>query len=410
MAVVTWVGKQIARAWKKTLTVNTADTGDTITLTGGNSQAIVLTPTTTNTTTTAAEIAAAITAAGGVFVDLTATSSGAVVTLVGPDDGAPVTFSKSDGGTNSTALATVDTPLSPHDLNDPVNYSGGALPVDATDSLLFEDSGVDAKYNADALSAIALVSPGLVRRATYTGRLGLPTTNAAGYPEYRVTDLQWKATDFSWEASEQDQPGQFRLRAMHTGSAVTATITGPSSNAQVGRESLELYGLPASSVVTLIGGSLALSPLQGQSCTVLTLNALNATVSIGASATLSGTARFDNCTARIRTSWTTSLTVDGPSQVEIGGSAAGTLVIDGGTVVWRSTGNPGNSPIIGSGAVLDLETAPASLTIGGTVALYGGGALLDGAGRGGNYAVQLVRATLAEVTWRTVSNKTFTLS
>lgn len=409
MAVVSWVGKQIAKPWKKTLTVATADTGGTITLTGGNSQAVAVTPTTTNTTTTASEIATALAAAGGVFSDLTVTSSGAVVTLVGPSDGAPVTFSKADGGTNSTSLATVDSPTSPHDLNDPVNYSTGALPVDATDSLLFENSAVDAKYNADALAAIALVSPGVVRRATYTGRLGLPSTNDSGYPEYRATYFQWKATGMLWEASDQDQPGQFRTQAMH-GSATTVTITGPASNAQIGGESLEIYGLPASSVVTMTGGSLALSPLQGQSCPVATLSALNATVSVGASATLSGTVRLDNCTARIRTSWTTSVTVDGQSQVEIGGSAAGVLVIDGGTVYWRSTGNPGNSPIIGSGAVLDLETAPASLTIGGTIALYAGGALLDGAGRGGNYAVQLVRATMAEVTWRTVSNKTFTLS
>src|SRR5947209_2146490 len=119
MALVSFVGKQIKRAKKMTLTIGTAAVDGPITITVGGTKAIAVTPTTTNTTTTAAEVAAACTDTGdGEFDELTFSASGAVMTVLGPEDGAPFTLTRTDGGSNATTLATPVLPLSPHDLAD----------------------------------------------------------------------------------------------------------------------------------------------------------------------------------------------------------------------------------------------------------------------------------------------------
>jgi len=411
MAVVYWVGKQRKLAKQATLSIGTASTGGTITLTFGNSKTVVITPTTTNTTTTAEELLAAIQAAtDGEITELTVTQSGAVLTFVGPDDGAPFTLSKTDGGANSPTLTTTVNPKSPYDANDVLNYSPGALPVDTTDSLVFENNDIDCKYNVDALTAIELASPGLTRRATYTGRWGLPPVNAAGYPEYRAQELEIKAQTVLVEGNRGDYAGQFRLKSKWTGSAATITINGEQGPVNVGSEVVEITGLPASSVVQFVSSSVALAPNQSQTCTALTVKGNNGTLRVGPSATLSGTVNLVGCTALIKASWTTSLTAIGQTYCEAGGAAAGPLVIEQGTVAWKSTGNPGSTVTIGSGGTLDMTNAPATVSIGSTIQMYSGSQMLDPAGRAGNFVFKLNHCTLQEVNIVVPDDKTFTLS
>lgn len=410
MAVVNYVGRQIARAWKKTLTVGTSDPTSTITLTGGNSQAVVVTPTSATVATTASEIASALQAAGGVFSELTVTVSGAVVTLEGPADGAIVTFSKADAGTNATTLATVFTPLSPHDAADVLNWSTGALPVDATDSIVLENGDVAIKYNLTAIAARELVSPYFVRRDTYTGPIGLPTANPLGFPEYRDTELSVEAAAYDIEAAQGDQADQLRILNTYTGGAAAVTIRGSgTANAQLGSEAVVIRGLPASSTLTCVGGSVSVAPLQGQACTILTLVAINSVVSIGPSVTLSGTVRFKDCVARVKSSWTTSLTHIG-GQVEVLGAAAGVIVVEAGTMVWRSTGSVGAAPVLGSGATFDLSQCPGSGVAAVTFNMYAGSTLNDPAGRGGNWAYKTVHCTPQEITVVGPDDATYTKS
>jgi len=409
MAAVTYTGSQLAVAKVMTLTVGTADPANAVTFTAGPTQSIAVKPSSSTTSQAASDFATALAAAGGAFSDLTFSASGAVVTITGPSDGAPFTFAKSDAGTNGTTLATTQSPKSPSDVGDPANYSTGALPVTGVDSLTLENSSVPLLYNLDALAAVALASPGFVR-GTFTGTVGLPTTNPNGYPEYRPTELSLKTTAALVEQAG-DGAQQLRLKFIDPGSAVTVTVTGDGGNAQVGGEALEIEGLPASSVVDVTGGSVAIAPLTGQACTVLTLLAVGATVRVGGGATLSGTVNLKDCQARIGSSWATSLTVDGGSAVEITGSAGGpAVVIEGGTVTWHSTGNPGAGCIVGSNGVLDLSTAPKVLTIGGTITVYEGFTIIDTAGRGGNYAVAPQHCALQDGVWQTVNGGTYTKS
>lgn len=404
MADIFWKGLQRRRAMVRTLTVTTADTGGTITVTVGGTKSVIVTPTTTNTTTTAGEIATACEASTEPeFEEITWTSSGAVVSATGPDDGAPITVAKTDGGSNSTTLATLTAALSPYDANDAANYAGGALPVNG-DRVVLQDGDVPMKYNLSSLTAVTFT---VLRKGTYTGSIGLPDTNPAGYPEYRSTHLETAGVTIELEGASGDQAGQFRFKST-AGSAVTITVRGGNAGA-VGYEVVEVHGTPASSVLRIAGGSVAVAPKVGQTATLGTLTASNASLRIGPDVTLSGGATLNNVSASILSSWSGTLALDG-GDVSVGGAAAGVLQIDGGRVVWRSTGNPGNSPAIGSGATLDLSQAPTTLTIGGTITLYAGGTLDDSAGRGGNYSLQTVRATLAECSWLTNSGRTFAIS
>lgn len=406
MADVFWKGLQRRRAMQRTLTVTTADTGGTITVTVGGTKSVIVTPTTTGTTLTATEIAAACElSTEPEFEEITWTSALAVVTAVGPDDGRPITIAKTDGGSNATTLATSVAALSPNDLTDAANYAGGALPVNG-DRLVLQDTNVPILWNLAGLTGVTFT---VLRKATFTAAVGLPDLNPAGYPEYRSTHLEPAGTAIEVEGAAFDQARQFRFKST-AGSAVTVTVRGGNRSA-LGSEVVEVHGLPAASILQVAGGSVAVAPKVGQTATVGTLVASNATLTIGSGATLGTVAgpSLVDVTASILSSWSNTLALDG-GDVSVGGAAAGVLQIDSGRVVWRSTGNPGNSPAIGSGATLDLSQAPSTLTIGGTVALYAGGTLNDSAGRGGNYSLQTIRATLAEVTWITSNGRTFAVS
>lgn len=410
MATVTWVGKQRKRAQAGTLTVTTADTGGTITVKVGGRKAVIVTPSTTNTTTTAAEIAAACKAsAEGEFAEITWTSSGAAVTFTGPEDGAPITVAKTDGGTNATTLsASVTAPLSPHDLADAANYSGNALPS-ATDALVFEDSGIDAKYNAAALTAIPLAS--VTRRKSYTGRIGLKSQNPRGYAEYRTAEVELDAPIVLIESADSDATEQVRIKSV-SAAAVTLTVQGDGSTAPLGAEAVQVRGLPANSVLRANGGSVQVAALAGHTAALATVLAQKATVWLGAGVTLTD-ATFTNCQARVDCSATTLKQLEGGTCDVRGAAAVGNsgLKVYAGTVTWRSTGATGNSPLVGKDGVLDFGQAPAGVTVGGTVALYSGSTFSDPAGKvATGYNVNTVNCRLEDVKLIVGVNKTFAIT
>lgn len=408
MATVYWVGRQRVRQQVDEITIGSNTAGHTFAVTAGGRKSVTYTAVSGDTTAT---IAAALLAllrdsAEGEFAELTweEGSTTSKVAATGPDDGKPFTLAVSGTGTISTTTLTA--PLSPHDLNDGANYSGNALPSGG-DTLVFEDSAIDAKYNAAALTAIALT---VVRRASYTGRWGLPAESDAGYPEYRPQHLELNSTSILVEQPASDAAGQFRVKAT-AGGAATVTVRADGGG-QLGGEALEVYGLAASSVVRLSGGGVAIAPLAGQAAAVATLTALDAAVRCGSGVTLTDAALKD-CQARLDCSYTTlTQTVGGRTEVtgSAAGGNAGTKVYKG-SLVWRSTGALGNSPVIGGGGVIDFGLAPGSVAVGGTVELNAGAAWLDPAGRVATaYNVKLVNCRADEVTLDVGTNKTLAVS
>lgn len=404
MADVLWIGVAASVPQVDTITVGSATAAQTFAVTV-NGKTVTYTAGTGETTATVAAALQALLAASteGEFAERTWAVASSTVTSTGPADGAPITTTV--GGTGTISVSTTTSPVSPHDMANGANYSTGALPDDG-DRLVLQDTDVGLLYNLDAIGSPQV---DLLRRATFTGAVGLPDVNAAGgYREYRRTHLRLNTISLTVEQGDRDGAGQVRLETINP-SGTTVTVTGGGPTTRVGSEVVEVIGLATGSVVDVAGASVAVAPKLGQTATVGTLLASNATVRVGPGATLSAGPTLTNVQAQVDASWSGTLTLDG-GQVVVGGSAAGAVAVDGGTVVWRSTGNPGASPAVGGGGTLDLTQAPAALTISGTVQLYAGATLDDRVGRGGNYAVKYNRCTPQEANWLLPSNKTLTAS
>lgn len=411
MADVIVVGLQAKRPKVVTVTVGSATAAQTFILTTGNSKAITYIAGSGETVTTVALALRNLCdeSADGEFSELTwGEPSAGVFTVTGPDDGATFTLTASGTGTMSATQTTA--PLSPYDAADVLNYSTGALPAGGgADTLTAEKPGVSLKYNLTALAAIDLVS--FTRRASNIGgSFGLPAMNKNGYPEYRTSEFEVNAPIQRYELNDRDAAQQIRVRNMFTGSAVTVTVLGPGA-AEVGQERVEIRALPASSIINCSGGSIAVAPYASQVCTVLTLLATNSSFRLSSGVTF-GSGTLQNCQGLVETSYT-ALTMVGGGNVEVGKAAAGAnggTIVYRGTLVWKSTGATGNSPVVGSGGVIDFTEAPAAVTVGGVVVLYAGSSWIDPAGRCGTYSAKATGCEWKDINFQPGTNKTVAVS
>jgi hypothetical protein len=103
--------------------------------------------------------------------------------LTGNTAGVPYTVTAS--ATSGTATVTTPTTASgPNFWNVAANWDGSTLPTTA-DDLILRDTDVSVLYGLTDTTNYASISI----EASYTGAVGLPDTNALGYPEYRSTFL-----------------------------------------------------------------------------------------------------------------------------------------------------------------------------------------------------------------------------
>jgi hypothetical protein len=393
-----WTGAGNSQPKIVRITIGSATAAQTFTVTGGNSASETYTAGSGETTETVRDALLELlqNSDEGEFAELTFEEDTAAtdILVTGPADGAPFTLAVA--GTGTISLAAVQSELSPHDYNRAANWSGSALPA-VNDEIVFDTGDVDVKYN---LAALTNAMTSWTRLPTYTGRIGLPDYDEAnGYRQYRGTHLEINSTTIRVEGEAGDQPGQFRLRGTNV-AATTVTVAGPSGGVGggeviAGQWNVELYGLPASSVLNLVNASVALAPYTGQTGTAATLRALNSTLYAGAGATLT-TVNIQGGAANLDAGFTT-LTIDDGAQVSVGQAAAAAtgLTIEAGTVFWKSSGGTGTI-LIGSQGTFDASQAPAAFTV-GTITRRGGSTLVDSAERITRpYTVAYPDADLAE--------------
>lgn len=385
MATIYWLGRVQKRPQVDTITCTASAVNGTFTATI-NGKDIIVTHSSTSTTTGATEIYTALAASTEPeFAELTfANATATTVTVTGPDDGAPFTMTKADAGGSTSTLTTTTAPKSPHDYNDGENWSGGSVP--GNDTAVWDKGDVDTKYNLSALSA---QTTSITRRRTYTGSIGLPDTNPAGYLEYRARYLATAGLTLVIEQAPDDNAAQIRIDTTTAGAAVTATVTGSSVGGTVGSEAIDLTGFPAASVLNVSGASVTASPLQGQAGVVATLLAIDAVIRIGPGATLT-TATLVNTDALIRVGYTT-LNLDRGGNVEvIGTGTATTTRTEGGTIVWRSSGTPG-AVIVGTDGTFDASEAPVAFTVTSMTLVGKDWSLLDPGGKITTPAIDFTR-------------------
>jgi len=368
MATVLWRGLQGVTRKVYRWTCN-ASAGDVYTLTH-NLKTISYTAGGSDTATDVATglVAAAQASPEPEWQEVDAASSGAVVTITGPDDGATLTVTASVSGGATLTAGTTTSPVSPHDVGDAVNYSTGSLPAN-NDTLVIPVGSADMRYNVEALNAITGLT--IIREAGGPA-IGLPDYRATGYREYRPTRLKLPATTVTIRTTNQDSAGSIRLNLSAATSAVT--ITGDGGNTTVGSEVVDIIGTASTSSISCNSSSVVVAPAISDTATLASITADNSTVTIGRGVTLT-TAELNGCQSLVSANWTT-LTVNGTGTTTIVNAATGSLVANGGTVNWNGTGTLTN-PVIGPGVTLDLSAGSGAVAVSGAILRYDGSVIND---------------------------------
>ena len=167
--------------------------------------------------------------------------------------GVPHTVTAS--ATTGTATVTQPTAASgPNFWNVAANWDSATLPS-AADDLIVEDSDVSILYGLTDTNNYA----SLTVNASFTGTIGLPETNANGYPEYR-TQLLTLGTGSAITVTLGYGPGTFssRIRLDVQGSNVTFSLFGSGQN-NGDQYPYELRGPGAGSTVRSYAGGLVLT-------------------------------------------------------------------------------------------------------------------------------------------------------
>lgn len=358
MATITWIGNNSKKYQSATLTVGSATVGHTF-ITTMNGKAITYTAVTGDTTTTiATAIVAALNATqDGEFQRVSWTSSSAVVTAVANTVGEPFTVSVS--GTGTYTLAAVQANSSPSDINATANYSGGSLPVNS-DVLIFEGNDIDAKWNLEsAISAVTLT--GLKVRSTYTGRIGNDIYNQDGteFREYRGTTFTCAAaTTLELELSDSVSAADFMF---NTGSGQTAVVVRGQDSGEIGSEYIYWRGTHASNTIDMVGGSMAVAVLAGQTATADTIKLNGATLRLGTGVTVSTSVVITDGTLDTRSN-IPAITMNGGTATFRDATTITTAIIDSGTLQHNSTGTI-TTLKLGSGATADFSGINAGVTV-----------------------------------------------
>jgi len=289
-----------------------------------------------------------------------------IIQGTGPQDGRPVTITW--GGTATASTTTTVAPTSPFDAGDALNYAGG-LPVNG-DVLVLENNAASLFYNLAALTSITFT---IIRRSSHTGTIGLADNNSLGFVEFLPRHLECAGTAIT---IADNSTGFLRIRST-AATATTLTITG-NAGGGLGQEYVEVFGLPASSIININGGTLALAPLGTQSALATTVRVNNGVFRSGPSATLT-TLNITNSTVQLNGAYTTFTQDRGSTSTMLEASAGTTTNIEDGTVFWASTGGPG-ALNINSGGTFDNSGAPGAVAV-GTVTLNEGATILDPAER-----------------------------
>lgn len=279
----------------------------------------------------------------------------------------------SSSGTTTTANG------GPQSLASVKNYSTGALPV-AGDTLIFDWSEDEILYDLDALSAVTLT----VRRtyASFTGKIGLPLINEddTPYPEYRTRFMTCGVTtDYIGEG---DGDGSERLYFDYGAVQTTCNIF----QSQEGEDDLPaviLKGTHASNVLNVTKGSFGVGMFGNEASTVLTLNESyesdvqgDAKGTLGAGVTL-GTVNKVGGSLVINSAVGTALNHEAGTTTIDGSGNVASLQIQGGTVIYNTSGTLGGNTVVAGDGVLNFNYDKRAKTVTNPIDVFGNGQVLD---------------------------------
>lgn len=390
MATKRWRGDAVAVAQVNTVTVGgvaAASQVYTVTINGKTVSYVAAGGDTNNAIAAALQ---ALLAASTIleFAEVAWTVSTNVVAGTAKTAGYPFANSSSASGTGTLVTATTVAATGPNHWDNPANWSPANVPVAADDAIV-ENGAVSVLYGL-AQSAVTLAS--LAIKQNFTGYVGLPQRNAAGYDEYRATYLAVGATTVS--LGQGDGTGSGRIK-LDTGSAAcTLDVVNTGAPAEVGVESLLWKGSHASNAANVFAGTAGLCALAGETGAVTNLRVNGGVVNCGSGLTLANKDQSDG-TLATNANIGASCNQNGGTHFHRNGTLA-SAKIDGGTLHYASPNNVTQLDV-GSGGTADFSLDSRSLTC---IAcnLYAGATLRDPYGRvSWTNGIDLERCSLADV-------------
>lgn len=367
MTIRFWIGNAQYRSQIVVGTVTAVATNGTVTATI-NTKALTYTCEVGDTVDDAAAALAALCVAQDApteFGEISWSSDGADIIAEASTPGTPfagmtggLVFSAAAGATISTA--TQQTNSSPNDIANPLNWATGGgttgLPVDG-DSIVLQASTVSLLWNLDHFAGTWFAS--VTRWGDFTGQIGLPPQNVAGYREFRPQYFKFgDTTDPVTLLLGLGTGNGPQLEAWNVGTQ-EATLTVQSG------QSIRLLGTHADNAGTVTNATVSIAVAAGETSTLASLNVDGgANVTIGEGVTFSGALTVSNGQVAVYVE-TASLLASNNSTVTVRSQAATypSVIAEGGSrVIWLSDSSI-TDLVLQSGATLDKSGNILPITI-----------------------------------------------
>lgn len=361
MATSFWVGDAQAVAQVDTLTPADVGVGNTFTVTI-NGKSITFTATAGTVANVTAGLVALLSASdipefaeidwadATTAITATASTAGSGFTLTTSASGGTATFSRSSTTSNS----------GPTLWSVAANHSGGSVPT-TNDTVWLSNSDNDID---DGLAQSSVTLAALNIEQSFTGDMGRPNSTGT-YNDYRTAYLAISATTVNVGMGNGSGSQLLRLNTGTNATTINVFATGSSSESSY--ETFLWKGTHASNVVNVTRGSVGIAVKPGETATVATLRVgyqssvdSDANVRLGPGVTLT---TVDQSGGQVicGSSFTT-LSIRGGTFSTNFAAAGTTINLDGGTVVWQSSGNV-STLLVGSGGVFDASQDMRPITV-----------------------------------------------
>lgn len=313
------------------------------------------------------------------FNGITATVVNSVVTLTADVAGTPFTLTAGEttGGDGTATRSASVANQSPNDWNDATNWSTGSVPVDS-DDVIVENSNVAILYGL-AQTGVSLAS--FTVKPTFTGTIGLPRTNTAGYVEYLETYLTLADVgDVVTTIYNIDASGSGRIKIDNIDAQCELNVYGTGTRAEDDVPVLLFVGTHASNILNLNKGDVGVGFFGGEAATLATTRvgyrnarSSDSKLVIGIGCNTTTLVQHGGEVEALSTLTTVTVTA---GTLTVGDDAAvTTLNLDGGTCYYESDGNLTQLNVAG-GAVIDFRRDARDRTVAATN-VYAGGIVYD---------------------------------
>ncbi len=194
-----------------------------------------------------------------------------------------------EGSNTATTGTAVTANAGPNDWNTDANWSGASQPVDG-DVCYFRNTNVSVLDGLDQSS----LNLSIVVEQSFTGTIGRPLINAAGYPEYRATYLKIGTDDSPTQSITIGQgqgAGSGRIK-IDAGASTTSVVVHNTGNPlEQGIEAFLFKGTDASNTMLVNRGSVGIAVLPYDDGVSAEESATLSTLSVGYVTNPAGDAR-----------------------------------------------------------------------------------------------------------------------